>query len=54
MKYAVEMIYISSFMKIDKCIQKLVGGHTGTHREHGARVSLLLIFQNSESKLIEI
>jgi hypothetical protein len=64
MKYAVEigsgaMIYTRSFMKIDSGIHKLIGGdsqtykHTDiqTHRQHGDHISLLLFFQNNESRL---
>jgi hypothetical protein len=50
MKYAVEMgssamIYISSFIKICSGIQNL------TQREHGDLISLVLLFQNKESKV---
>jgi hypothetical protein len=53
MKYAVEislvaMIYIPSFIKIGSGIQKLLGG---IHRQHGDLISLLLSFQNKESRL---
>jgi hypothetical protein len=48
MKYAVEMgsggmIYIPSFLKTDLGIQKLIGD-SQTHREHGDRISPLLLF----------
>jgi hypothetical protein len=54
MKYAAEMgsdamIYIPSFIKIFSAIQKLRGG--GVHRQHGDLISLLLFFQNKESRL---
>jgi hypothetical protein len=40
MKYAVEMdsvamIYIPSFIKVGSGTQKLIGGNTQAHREHG-------------------
>jgi hypothetical protein len=46
MKYAVEMgsvamIYIPSFIKIGSGIQKLMGGDSQTHRQHGDHISLL-------------
>jgi hypothetical protein len=46
MKYTVEMgsvtmIYIPSFIKIGSGIQKLIGGDSQTHRQHGDRISLL-------------
>jgi hypothetical protein len=49
MKYAVgmgsgAMIYIPSFIKIGSGIQKLIGGDTQTHRQHGDRISLLSFF----------
>jgi hypothetical protein len=52
-EYAIEMgsgamIYISSFIKIGSGIQKLIGV---THRQRGDRISLLLFFQNRESRL---
>jgi hypothetical protein len=55
MKYAVEMgsgamIYIPSFIKIGPGFQKLIRGHTRTHRQHGGRISLLLFIQNKESR----
>jgi hypothetical protein len=48
MKYTVEMgsgamIYITSFIKIGSGIQKMMWGYT--HRQHGDRISLLLIFE---------
>jgi hypothetical protein len=54
MKYAVDMgsgavIYIPSFIKTGSGIQTLIGGDTQTHRQHGDRISLLLVFQNKES-----
>jgi hypothetical protein len=48
MNYAVEMgsgalICISSFIKIDSAIQKLIGGiHIRIHRQQGDLISLLL------------
>jgi hypothetical protein len=53
MKYAVEMgagvmTYIPSFMKIGSGIQKLTGG---IHRQHGDIISLLIFFQNKESRV---
>jgi hypothetical protein len=46
MKYTVEVgssatMYISSFIKIGSGIQKLIGGDSQTHRQHGDRISLL-------------
>jgi hypothetical protein len=46
MKYAVEMIYIPSFIKIESGIQKLIEGKGGgansqARRQHGDRISLL-------------
>jgi hypothetical protein len=56
MKYAVEMgsgamIYIPSFLEIGSGIQKWIEGVTQTHRQQGDLISLLLFFQNKESKL---
>jgi hypothetical protein len=53
MKYAVEMgsgarIYIPGFIKNGSGIQKLIGG---IHRQQGDLTSLLLYFQNKESRL---
>jgi hypothetical protein len=45
------MIYIPSFMKIGLNIQKLIRGNIQTHRQHGGLISLLLFFQNKESRL---
>jgi hypothetical protein len=50
MKHAVEMgsgimIHIASF------IQKLIGGDSQTHSQHGNVISPLLLFQNKESRL---
>jgi hypothetical protein len=42
------VICISSFIKICSNIQKL----WGIHRQHGDIISLLLLFQNMESRLI--
>jgi hypothetical protein len=55
MKYAVEMgsgamICIPSLIKIGSDIQKLIGG-IHRHRQHGDLISLLLFFQNKESRL---
>jgi hypothetical protein len=52
MKHAVEMgsgamIHIPSFIKIGSAIQKLIGG---IQRQHGDLISLLLFFQNKESR----
>jgi hypothetical protein len=52
MKYAVEMIFIPSFIKIGSGIQKLTWGDTQTHRQHGDVISLLSAFQNKYSRLI--
>jgi hypothetical protein len=57
MKYAVQMgsgtiIYIPSFINIDSGIQKLIG--RDTHRQQGDLISLLLFFQNKESRLKSI
>jgi hypothetical protein len=59
MKYAVEMgsgamIYVPSFITIGSGIRKLMGeggGHTQPHKQDGDRTSLLLFFENKESKL---
>jgi hypothetical protein len=61
MKYTVEMvsggmIYVPSFIKIGSGVQKLLGEmhiliHRHTHRQQGNLVSLLLFFQNKESRL---
>jgi hypothetical protein len=55
MNYSVEMgsggmIYIPSFIKIGSAIQKLIGGNTQTHRQHGDGISLLIYFQNNERR----
>jgi hypothetical protein len=55
MKYAVEMgsgatIFIPCFIKIGSSNQKLIGGG-GLQTQHGDLISLLLFFQNKESKL---
>jgi hypothetical protein len=44
------MIYMPSFIKIGSVIQKLIGGG-GIHTQQGDLISLLLFFQNKESKL---
>jgi hypothetical protein len=58
MKYAVEMgsgvmIYRPTFIKIDLGIQKLRwgAGDSQAHRQRGDLTSLLLFFQNKESRL---
>jgi hypothetical protein len=54
MKYAVEMgsgAMIPSSINIASGIRKLIGGNTQTHRQHGDIISLLLFFQNKESRL---
>jgi hypothetical protein len=56
MKYAVEMnsdamIYVPSFIKTGSAIQKLIGEHTDTHREHSDLISLLL-YKKMEYRLI--
>jgi hypothetical protein len=57
MKYVTEMssgatLYIPSFSKIVSGIQKLMDeGDTQTHREHGDCISLLLFFNNKETRL---
>jgi hypothetical protein len=56
MKYAVEMasgamIYIPSFIKTGSGIHNLIEGDSQTHRQHGGLISLLLFFQNKESRL---
>jgi hypothetical protein len=56
MKYAIVLgsgviIPIQVFMKTGSGIQKLIGGDTQTHRQHGNRILLLLFFQNKESGL---
>jgi hypothetical protein len=53
MKYAVEtgsvaMIYIRSFIKIISGTQKLIAG---IHRQHGDRISLLLVYENKKIRL---
>jgi hypothetical protein len=47
------MIYTPSFIKIGSGIQKLIGDDTQTHkhRQHCDLISLLLFFQNKESRL---
>jgi hypothetical protein len=68
--YAIEtrsdaIIYIPSFIKIGSGIQKLLGEihiqsdrhthtHTHTHTEEGDLISLLLVFQNKESRLEKV
>jgi hypothetical protein len=49
MKKAVEMglgamICIPSFVKIGSGVQKLIGGNSQTHRQHGDLISLLPFF----------
>jgi hypothetical protein len=53
MKHVVEVgsgatIYESSLIKIGSSSQKLTRG-VQTHRQHGDRISLFLLFQNRES-----
>jgi hypothetical protein len=53
MRYAVEMgsgamICIPSFVKIGSGVRNLMGG---MHRQQGDLISLLLFFQNKESRL---
>jgi hypothetical protein len=53
MKYGVQMgsvamIYIPTFIKIGSGIQKLI---RGIHRQHGDLITLILLFQNKESRL---
>jgi hypothetical protein len=55
-KHAIEtdsgaMIYIPSFIKTGSGISKAEGGDTQTHRRDGDRISLLLFFQNKESRI---
>jgi hypothetical protein len=49
MKYAV--IYTLNFTEIGLGIQKLIGGDSQTHRQHGYCISLLPFFENKESGL---
>jgi hypothetical protein len=56
MQYAVEMssgaiMYIPTLIKIDSGIQKLIGVHTQTHREHGDLISLLIFFHNKKRRI---
>jgi hypothetical protein len=54
MKYAVQMgsgAMMSSFIKTDSGIQKLIRGDTERHRQHGDLINLLLFFKNKESRL---
>jgi hypothetical protein len=56
MNYAVEMgsgamIYIPSFIEIGSGIQKLIGGDSQTHRQHGDRISLLSFVENIKNRL---
>jgi hypothetical protein len=48
------MIQIPVFINIDLGIQKLIGGDSQTHRQHGDRISLFPLFQNRESRLIKL
>jgi hypothetical protein len=46
-------VYVPSFIKIGSGIQKLIGGtdaQTHTNRQEGDLISLLLFFQNKESR----
>jgi hypothetical protein len=47
------MIYVPSFIKTGSEIRKLMGGYTDTQtcRKDADRISLLLFFQNMESRL---
>jgi hypothetical protein len=45
------MIYIPGFKKIDSGIQKLLRGYAQTHKQQGDLISLLLFFQDKESRL---
>jgi hypothetical protein len=57
LNYAVEMgsgavIYVPSFIKIGSGVQELIRGiHRHTHGQQGDLISLLLFFQNKESRL---
>jgi hypothetical protein len=59
MKYAAEMasgvmIYIQSFVNIGAGVKKLLGDthtHTQRNRQQADLISLLLFFQNMESRL---
>jgi hypothetical protein len=41
-------MYIPNFIKIGSPIQKLIGGDTQTHRQHGERISLLSFFKQGK------
>jgi hypothetical protein len=43
--------YIPRFIKINSGIQQLIGGDLQTHRQYGNRMSILLFFENKESRL---
>jgi hypothetical protein len=45
------MIRMPSVIKTGSGIQKLIRGGSQTHRQHGARISLLLFFQNKENSI---
>jgi hypothetical protein len=45
------MIHTPSFIKIGSATQMLMGTEAQTPRQNGDRISLLLFFQNKESKL---
>jgi hypothetical protein len=49
---SVTMMCIPSFIKICSIIQKLQGGDSQTHKQHGDLLSLLLLFQNTARRLI--
>jgi hypothetical protein len=51
MKYAGDMIYVPSLIKIGSGIQKLIGENSQTHRQHGDLIILHLFFRNKESRL---
>jgi hypothetical protein len=56
MKYVVvigsgAMVYIPNYIKAGSGIQTLIRGGTQPHRQQGDLISLLLVFQNKESRL---
>lgn len=48
------MIYVPSLIKIGSSNQQLIEGDTQTHCQQGDLISLLLFFQNRESRLIKM
>jgi hypothetical protein len=55
MKYSVQtgsgaIIFIPSFVDTGSAIQKLATGGTKTYGQHGDHISLLLYFQNKQSR----